>query len=268
MIPGIFVAGTGTDVGKTVITAGVLRFLRRHGAAGSTDQAAMVMKPVQTGCEVVSDGRMRAPDIDFVLSAAGLVVDGETATHLCPYRFAHACSPHLAARMAGQRIEMEKILASAEWLASRYQRLVVEGAGGVLVPLNENQVMLTIAWELQMPVMLVGHSGLGTINHVLLSLEAIRRRGCQVLGVVLNDTHAIADEERYIHEDNVSAVESFGKVCVTRVPHLRSAPDGPLDLEQLDRSLEQCGFLREHWLSAPAHQKIGALGPPGGVTRS
>jgi len=178
--PGIFVAGTGTDVGKTVVTAGVLRFLRRHG------EAAMAMKPVQTGCESGPQGRMRAPDIDFVLHAAGLTADEETLTHLAPYCFAPACSPHLAARLAGQRIEMETIAASAQWLAERYPRLVVEGAGGVLVPLNETQIILSIAWELGLPVLLVGHSGLGAINHVLLSLEAIRRRGCEVLGVVLN----------------------------------------------------------------------------------
>ena len=250
MIGGIFVAGTGTDVGKTVISAGVLRLLRRHG------EAAMAMKPVQTGCEADSDGRMRAPDIDCVLRAAGIEVDEETANHLSPYRFVPACSPHLAARMAGQRIEMEKIVASAVWLAGRYRRLVVEGAGGVLVPLNETQIMLSIALELEMPVLLVGHSGLGTINHVLLSLEAVRRRGCEVLGVVLNDTRPVVDDERYIHEDNVGAIESFGKVSVTRVPHLRPAPHAPLDLERLDHCLEQCGFL------CPSEPTTGALGTP------
>ena len=237
MISGIFVAGTGTDVGKTVIAAGVLRFLRRKG------EAAMIMKPVQTGCEPASDGRMRAPDIDFVLRAAELKADEETLAHLAPYCFTPACSPHLAARMAGQRIEMEKILASAQWLAERYRRLVVEGAGGVLVPLNETQIMLSIAWELEMPVLLVGHSGLGTINHVLLSLEAIRRRGCKVLGVVLNDAHPVCEQDSYIHEDNVASVRLFGKVPVTRIPYLRSSPDAALDMARLDAALEQCEFL-------------------------
>ena len=248
MIPGIFIAGTGTDVGKTVITAGVLRFLRRHGAAGSTaaKSPAMVMKPVQTGCEVDADGRMRAPDIDFVLRAAGVDVDAETLEHLAPYRFAPACSPHLAARMAGQRIEMEKILASARWLAERYERLVVEGAGGVLAPLNESQIMLSVAGEMRMPVLLVGHSGLGTINHVLLSLGAIRRRGCEVLGVILNDVQPVQARDAYIHDDNVCAVRSFGKVAVTRIPYLSAAPGAPLEMNRLDAALEQCEFLGEY----------------------
>ena len=244
MIPGIFVAGTGTDVGKTVIAAGVLRLMRRHG------ELAMPMKPVQTGCEVDSQGRMRAPDIDFVLRAAvpdvAADLDEETLDHLVPYRFAPACSPHLAARMAGMRIELDKILASAQWLASRYQRLVVEGAGGLMVPLNESQSMLDLIRALRMPVLLVGHSGLGTINHVLLSLEALRRQGCAVLGVVLNDTHPVEARDTYIHEDNVHAIESFGKVKVTRIPFLRTAPEASLEMERLDAGLEPCGFLREH----------------------
>jgi dethiobiotin synthase len=237
LISGIFVAGSGTDVGKTVVTAGVLRFLRRHG------EAAMAMKPVQTGCDVATDGRMFAPDIEFVLRAAGLEVDEETRGHLAPYRFAPACSPHLAARLAGERIELETILTSAHWLSERYRHLVVEGAGGVLVPLNETQTMLSIACELRMPVLLVGHSGLGTINHVLLSLEAIRRRGCEVLGVVLNDTQPVSAQDSYIHEDNVASIRSLGKVPVTRIPHLRSAPEAPLEMERLDAVFEQCEFL-------------------------
>jgi dethiobiotin synthase len=240
LIPGIFVAGTGTDVGKTVVTAGVLRWLRRtlrgHSFAG------MVMKPVQTGCKVDADGRMIAPDIDFVLRAANVTVDQETLAHLSPYLFGPACSPHLAARMAGRRIEIARILASAQWLASRYQRLVVESAGGVAVPLNECQTMLDLAWELGMPVLLVGHSGLGTINHVLLSLEAIRRRGCTLLGVILNDIHPVSGSDSYIHEDNVRTIESFGKVrAVTRIPYLGEPPE----MGQLDSSLRDCEFLKE-----------------------
>jgi dethiobiotin synthase len=236
LIPGIFIAGTGTDVGKTVVTAGVLRWLREH------SPAAIVMKPVQTGCEVGEDGRMIAPDIDFVLRAANVAVDQETLSHLSPYLFGPACSPHLAARMAGQRIDTDKILASARWLASRHQRLVVESAGGVAVPLNESQTMLDLAWEMRMPVLLVGHSGLGTINHVLLSLEAIRRRGCSVLGVILNDIAPVSAADSYIHDDNVRAIESFGKVRgVTRIPFLGAPPD----MRKLDSSLHSFEFLKE-----------------------
>jgi dethiobiotin synthase len=235
LIPGIFIAGSGTDVGKTVVTAGVLRWLREHTSAG------MVMKPVQTGAQLCADGRMTAPDIDFVLRAANVTVDQETLAHLSPYLFEPACSPHLAARMAGEKIEVDKIVASARWLASCHERLVVESAGGVAAPLNESQIMLDLALELSMPVLLVGHSGLGTINHVLLSLEAIRRRGCKLLGVMLNDVRPVPASESYIHEDNVCAIESFGKVRVTRIPYLGPQPD----MGKLDACLRNCEFLRE-----------------------
>lgn len=236
MIPGIFVTGTGTDVGKTLVTAGVLRWLRGQGSA------AMVMKPVQTGCRVGADGRMVAPDIDFVLRAAELAVDPETRSHLSPYLFEAACSPHLAARMANQRVEIDRILNSARWLAGHHPRLVVEGAGGVAVPLNESQTMLDLAWEMGMPVLLVGHSGLGTINHVLLSLEAIQRRGCTLLGVILNDICPVSASDSYIHEDNVRAIESFGKLrAVTRIPYLGAQPE----MSRLDSSLRNCEFLKE-----------------------
>ncbi len=238
MIPGIFIAGTGTDVGKTLVSAGVLRWLRRH------TSAAMVMKPVQTGCRDCADGQMIAPDIDFVLRAANVDVDQETLSHLSPYRFVPACSPHLAARMAGGRIEIDRILESAQWLALRYQQLVVESAGGVAVPLNECQTMLDLAWEMQMPVLLVGHSGLGTINHVLLSLEAIRRRGCKLMGVILNDIRPVSAADSYIHDDNVRTIESFGKVQVTRIPYLGEPPE----MIRLDSSLNDCDFLREYRL--------------------
>lgn len=235
MIPGIFIAGTGTDIGKTVVTAGILRWLHERTSAG------MVMKPVQTDAQVRADGRMIAPDIDFVLRAANVTVDQETLSHLSPYLFEPACSPHLAARMAGERIEIDRIMASAQWLASRHQRLVVESAGGVAVPLNECQTMLDLAWEMHMPVLLVGHSGLGTINHVLLSLEAIRRRGCDLLGVILNDIRPVAGPDSYIHDDNVRTIESLGKVRVTRIPYLGPQPE----MDQLDACLRNCDFLKE-----------------------
>lgn len=236
MIQGIFVAGTGTDVGKTMVTAGVLRWLRDRGCD------AMVMKPAQTGCSFSPEGRLTAPDVDFVLRAAGISPDEETRTHLAPYCFQPACSPHLAASMAGKSISLERILASARWLAERYQRLVIEGAGGLAVPLNERETMLDLIAALGVPVLLAGSSGLGTINHTLLSLDSLRRRGCKVLGVVLNDVHPVFPTERFIHDDNTQTIAAFGELAaVARVPYLGQPPR----LELLDLTLRGCEFLQE-----------------------
>jgi dethiobiotin synthase len=236
LIPGIFITGTGTDVGKTVVTAGVLRYLCSRGAS------AMVMKPVQTGCRLSPRGRLIAPDVEFVLRAANLHASEDALPHLAPYRFEPACSPHLAASLAGRTIDIATILASARQLASHYRPLVVEGAGGLLVPLNGSQTMLDLACELRMPILLVGLSGLGTINHTLLSLEAIRRRGCPLLGVLLNDVQPIAASDAFIHDDNLSAIAEFGqRPPIARIPYLGQPPD----LSALDAVLAGCKFLHE-----------------------
>lgn len=236
MIHGIFVTATGTDVGKTMIVAGLLRLLLRHG------MDAMVMKPVQTGAFRDTYGHAKAPDIDFVQKAAGLRVDEETMAHLAPCLYEPPCSPHLAARLAGRPIRIEVILENARWLAARYRTLVVEGAGGLMVPLSESETMLDLVEALAMPVLLVGHSGLGTINHVLLSLEALNRRNLPVLGVILNDTGPVTESDRFIHDDNRRAIESFGKVSVlARIPWLGTPPD----LAMLDQALSGCDFHEE-----------------------
>jgi dethiobiotin synthase len=236
MISGIFISGTGTGVGKTMVTTGVVRYLLSKGAP------AMVMKPVQTGCRRSPDGLLRAPDVEFVLRATGLTPDEETAPHLAPYLFEPACSPHLAARMAGQNVTMVRILNSAEWLARRYEPLVVEGAGGLAVPLNERELMLDLIAELALPVLLVGHSGLGTINHTLLSIEALRRRDIRVAGIVLNETQPVFPTERYIHDDNLRTIIAMGEIAsVTRIPYLGQPPR----MELLDVSFASAPFLRE-----------------------
>jgi dethiobiotin synthase len=236
LIQGLFIAGTGTDVGKTMVTAGVLRWLLARGSN------AMGMKPVQTGCKLFANGRRSAPDVDFVLRAAQLAPDAETRSHLAPYCFEPACSPHLAARMAGESISLERILASARWLAERYRPLVVEGAGGLAVPLNESETMLDLIVALGLPVLLVGRADLGTINHTLLSLEALRQRGCRVLGILLNDVHPVFPTDRYIHDDNVRAIVTYGKIAsVARIPYLGQPPR----MELLDLTLGSCEFLLE-----------------------
>jgi dethiobiotin synthase len=242
LIPGVFVTGTGTDVGKTIVTAGLLRYLRSQGSVNPMISSPMVMKPVQTGCRLSSGGRLIAPDVEFVLRTAGLRAAEDMLPHLAPYRFQPACSPHLAARLAGRTIELAPILNAFRQLASRYRPLVVEGAGGLLVPLNDSQTMLDLACELRLPVLLVGHSGLGAINHTLLSLEALRRRACPLLGVLLNDVNPVADADAYIHDDNLRTIAAFGRIpAIARLPYLGEPPD----LAALDAALGACDFLKE-----------------------
>ncbi len=204
MSRGVFITGTDTDVGKTIVTAGLLRQLRSAGVNAAS------MKPVQTGAEVSSDGKLTAPDLVVHHRAAGLSPPSDEADLMAPYLYEPACSPHLAGRMADRYPDIGHIVDCARQLEARYEVLLVEGAGGVYAPLTESETMLDLMKALGYPVLLVSHRGLGTINHTLLSIEALRSRGLETMGVVFNEIEDVQPD--FIKEDNPSAIESFGEV--------------------------------------------------------
>jgi dethiobiotin synthetase len=193
MTRGIFVTGTDTGVGKTVVCAAALARLRTDGVD------AVPMKPIQTGCEPRAGGLV-APDLEFALQAVDLRPPPDERELMSPYRFEPACSPHLAAAMASARISIERVTACFNELAARHDTVVVEGAGGVLVPIGQGRTMLDLMIALRLPVLLVARPGLGTINHTLLSLREIRRTGLHPLGVVFNES--IQSPRGMVEEDN------------------------------------------------------------------
>lgn len=210
---GFFITGTGTDVGKSVVTATLLRGLRSRGLNIAP------MKPVQSGAQRViniasGEGgeEWAVPDLDFSLNAAELQPTPEEQRWMAPYCYEPACSPHLAARMAGERPECSRVLECARQLCTRYDGLLVEGAGGIMVPINEDQLMLDLMKAFGFPVIIVALPGLGTINHVLLSIEAVRHAGLEVAGVIFNAPEPFTADA--IIRDNPVAVEQFGKVPV------------------------------------------------------
>jgi dethiobiotin synthetase len=171
---GIFVTGTDTGVGKTVVATALLRALVASG------QRAVGMKPVSAGNE--RDGSEH-PDVVALLHA------GNVSAPLAdrnPFAFATAIAPHLAAAQAGVAIDLAVITAAYARLASRADVVVVEGAGGVLVPVDATHDMLDIAIQLRLPVLLVVGMRLGCLNHALLSAAAIRSRGLRLSGWVAN----------------------------------------------------------------------------------
>ena len=209
---GLFITGTDTGVGKTVVTAALLTLLRARGVD------AVPMKPVQTGCRRVRGG-LHAPDLDFVLRMAGLHPPVEELSWMCPYRFAPACSPHLAARRAHADIRLGRIRDGFRRLGRRHAAVLVEGAGGVLVPLDARHTMLDLMQDLGLPVVLVARPGLGTLNHTLLSLAALRGAGLRIAGVLLVDTQP----RRWgtIERDNAATIARLGRVPVLgRLPYL------------------------------------------------
>jgi len=208
----IFVAGTDTEVGKTVVTAALLRQLRRDGIN------AAPMKPVQTGATKTLR-ELTAPDLEFQLKVAGMEASKEMQNLMCPYRYTPACSPHLAGREVQHYAEIEVIEQCAEQLHEHYDALLIEGSGGVLAPLNESETMLDLIEELDVPVLLVADIGLGTINHSVLSARVLQRAGVTVLGVLYNE--AFPEDDDFVKSNNPQAVSRFGDVSnLGVVPHV------------------------------------------------
>ena len=178
--PALFVTGTDTGVGKTVVAA-----ILTAGLDG------IYWKPVQSGLEGVTD-------TEQVRQMTGM---GEI--HFAPetYRLRHPLSPHEAAELEGVRIELDRFQLPAHPPST----LIVEGAGGIMVPLNQEHTMLDLMKRLRLPVLLVARTALGTINHTLLSIEQLRRSGLEVLGVVMNGQR---------NHGNRQAIEHHGQVPV------------------------------------------------------
>lgn len=169
---GIFVMGTDTGVGKTVVTAAIAL------AARSQGRTVAPLKPAQTG----DDGTL-AGDAGFVAALLGL---DEPAENLCPYRLRAPLAPAVAAQREGVRLDPAVVVRAHAALAERYELVLVEAAGGALVPFCDGVDMAALAGMLGLVVVVVIRPGLGTLNHTLLTLEALHRRGLTVLGTVIS----------------------------------------------------------------------------------
>ena len=209
----LFITGTDTGVGKTVVTASLLLAAKARGIN------AAPMKPVQTGC-IRRGKQLLAPDLEFCLSAADLNPGPQERHSMCPYRYITASSPHLAAALAGAHIQKETIRAHFRKIRAKYEDIFVEGAGGVLVPIDNRNTMLDLMKMLNLPVLLVARAGLGTINHTLLSLAELRRAKLRVVGVVL--VQSSPGKAGRIEQDNARSIEKLGHVPVlARLPWMK-----------------------------------------------
>lgn len=177
MLRGLFVAGTDTGVGKTLVACALVRSLRARGID------ACGMKPIETG--VGEDG----PADALALRAAAENLDA--LEDVCPLRFALPAAPTVAARAESRQVDLDFVRAAYRRLRARHDCVIVEGAGGLLVPASEGRSMADLALELRLPILLVARAALGTINHTLLSLEAAVARGLSVAGVVISHSAGV-----------------------------------------------------------------------------
>ncbi|MBF8265694.1 MAG: dethiobiotin synthase [Dehalococcoidia bacterium] len=173
---GIFVTGTDTGIGKTVVAGGLALALKQKGIDVG------VMKPVETGCQL-RNGQLIAEDALFLREVCGVSDD---LAVINPYRLPDPLAPAIAAERSGVKIDMDVIRLSYLGLSSQHQAVIVEGAGGLLVPLTDRLFMADLARILELPVLLVSRASLGTINHTLLSLNYLQQVGLTAIGVVMN----------------------------------------------------------------------------------
>ncbi|MSQ77124.1 MAG: dethiobiotin synthase [Nitrospiraceae bacterium] len=173
---GCFITGTDTGVGKTLVVAALALCLKQRGVAVG------VMKPIETGYGV--EGAAES-DAARLCAAAGMT---EPVEAISPYRFPDPLAPLDAARRAGTVIRMNTIVTAFHALAARHSLMLIEGAGGVRVPISDKADMRDLIEQFGLPVIVVGRTAIGSVNHVLLTMEALARRRIVVTAIVLNQT--------------------------------------------------------------------------------
>jgi dethiobiotin synthetase len=198
---GVFVTGTGTEVGKTVVAAAIARTL------AATGREVAVFKPAVTGLEDPGE-----PDHALLRRAAGSAQSDE---QIAPYRYGPPASPHLAAALAGEEIDPDRLRAAAAEAGRGADALVCEGVGGLLVPLSPGYLVRDLAADLALPLAIAASPGLGTINHTLLTVEAARSAGLEVAMVVLTPWPPDPTE---VERSNLETIAALGEVTTETLP--------------------------------------------------
>jgi dethiobiotin synthetase len=213
-LSGLFITGTDTNVGKTVVATAIVRQLRAEGVRVGA------YKPAASGA-VERPGRGRVwEDIEQLSQALG---NAYPAERICPQRFAAPLAPPLAAAAEGRTVDSPLLRDGAMWWQGQVDFLVVEGAGGLLSPLSDADSVADLARDLALPLIVVARAGLGTINHTLLTLEAAQSRGLTIAGIVLNQA-AAGDGDPSV-ESNPAELQKRTRVPVLAVCSFRESRD-------------------------------------------
>ena len=204
---GIFVIGTGTDIGKTYVTGLLLKYLRDNGYDATYFKAAL------SGAIRDENGSLVPGDAVEVLTMAGL---DEDTDFLVPYIYETAVSPHLASQIEGNPVELDEIRSAYGDVSKKYDYIVMEGSGGIVCPIryegkgNENNIMLEdIINHLGLDVILIADAGLGTINSIVTTVEYLKNRNIHVCGIIMNNY-----KDELMENDNIKMVEDLCDVPV------------------------------------------------------
>lgn len=215
MSKGLFITGTGTDLGKTYIAGLIVKKL------ADAKQSAAYYKAAMSGNDRRADGSLIPGDALFVQKTAGI---SQPLEEMCPYVYEHAYSPHLASRIEGHPVQMDVVKAGYYKVCSAYDFVTMEGSGGILCPIcfDEAKIQLEdVIKELHLPSILIADAGLGTINSVVLTVEYMKAKNLPVRGIIYNHYHG----NDVMEDDNIFMCE-----YMTGLPTLAKVKDGDTEL--------------------------------------
>lgn len=205
---GLFVTGTDTGVGKTLVACGLAALLRDSG------YRVGVMKPVETGCEE-RDGRLFPQDAYYLKEASGCE---EPLEKICPYSLKEPLAPSIAAERSGVKIDIDQIATLYSELSSTHDVTIVEGAGGLLVPLLPHYTYADLAKLVKLPLLVVAANRLGAINHLLLTLEHASCQGLRVLGYIFN--RLSIEPSLAAHTNRETLLSLTAVPCLGEIPYI------------------------------------------------
>ena len=215
MSKGLFITGTGTDLGKTYIAGLIVKKL------ADAKQSAAYYKAAMSGNDRRADGSLIPGDALFVQKTADI---SQPLEEMCPYVYEHAYSPHLASRIEGHPVQMDVVKAGYYKVCSAYDFVTMEGSGGILCPIcfDEAKIQLEdVIRELHLPSILIADAGLGTINSVVLTVEYMKAKNLPVKGIIYNHYHG----NDVMEDDNIFMCE-----YMTGLPTLAKVKDGDTEL--------------------------------------
>jgi dethiobiotin synthetase len=221
-----FVTATGTDIGKTFVTAGFIRVLRAKG------EKVSALKPVVSGFDMATAA---LSDPGVLLGALDAPVTPEALEDISPWRFAAPLSPDMAAAREGKALDFDSIVALCQnAIAAEMGTLFIEGVGGVMVPLDERRTVLDWMGVLGLPLIMVTGSYLGTISHTLTALDAVARAGLSVTALVINET---GDGAVPVEETKAALARFHPGMMIVTIPRVKRPLDADANFAALWRAI-------------------------------
>jgi dethiobiotin synthetase len=221
-----FVTSTGTDIGKTFVTAGLIRTLRAKG------EKVSALKPVVSGFDIATAA---LSDPGVLLGALDVPVTPEALEDMSPWRFAAPLSPDIAAAREGKSLDFDALVALCQkTIATTSGTLFIEGVGGVMVPLDKSHTVLDWMVALNLPLIMIAGSYLGTISHTLTALDVVARRGLTVKALVLNET---GDGAVPIEETQAALARFHPALTIATIPRVKRPLDADANFAALWRAI-------------------------------